>query len=107
MAILYNIQAIKDDLGETGTTNDKRIRRSGEKAQAEFERQTANVRGIDDVLTTPTNKEKELVNTGAIANFYFIENGDDTAVRRYEDELIPRYIKSRFGRPNFKARGAF
>lgn len=107
MVILYNLKAIKDDLGETSTTNDKRLRRSGEKAQTEFERQTANVRGIADILATPTNKEKELVNFGTIANFYFLENGDDTALRRYEDEMIPKYIKARFGRPNFKARGAF
>lgn len=105
--VLYNVTAIKQDLGETSTTNDQRIRRAGEKAQTEFERQTANIRGIDDILTTPTNKEKELVNYGAIANFYFIENGDETALRRYEDEMIPKYIKARFGRPTFKSRGAF
>ena len=105
--VLYNITAIKNDLGETSTTNDKRIRRSGELAQSDFERVTANVRNIADILTTPTNKEKELVNFGALAWFWFKENGDDTALKKYQDEMLVKYVKDVHGKPRFIARGAF
>lgn len=102
---IYNIKAIKTTLGESGSTNDNRIRRAAELAQNDYETATHNIRGISDIISTPTQKEIELINFGAIAWFYYLENGDETTLKKYQDDMIPNYIKGRFGRPRAKVRG--
>ena len=90
-------------IGEDDTSNvttNKRLREAGESAQAEFERETANI------TITLTEKEKELINAGGVAYFYYRENGDIEMKKEYTEQ-VRNYIKNSFGRPNLTTRGPF
>ena len=107
MARLYSMQKIRDIIGETDANNEntnKRIREAGELSEAEFTRAMFNLRDIP--ITDETEDERELVNYGASAYFYFLENGDEKLLDKYL-EKIQTHIKFRFGRPNMVTRGPF
>ncbi len=107
MARLYSMQKIRDIIGEADANNDttnKRIREAGELSQSEFVRAMRNLRDIP--ITDETEEEKELVNFGGSAYFYFLENGDKLLLEQYS-LMIDNHIKFKFGRPNMITRGQF
>jgi len=107
MARLYSMQKIRDIIGESDANNEttnKRIREAGELSESEFVRAMFNIRDIP--ITDSTEDERELVNFGGAAYFYFLENADDLLLTKYT-EKINRHIQERFGRPKMRTRGAF
>lgn len=103
MARLYNLDKIRDIVGEedvNNTVTNKRLREAAELSQAEFFIETANI------TVTITEKERELVNFGAVAYFYNLENGDDKLVTTYTEKL-KTFVEKQFGRPKFITRGKF
>ena len=102
MARFYSLPKLRRIVGEEDTSNDvtnTRLREAGETSQAKFNRATANI------TVTITEIERELVNQGAVAYWYFRENGDEAGVITYEKDL-KEYVLNTFGRPEFITRGA-
>lgn len=106
---LYSLDKLRRTIGELDANDDVtnvRLRESGEYAQASFIQKMSNIGKRDPLLDptiNPTEIEFELVNSGAVAWFYYLENGIKDMFDQYE-EAINRYIKDKFGRPNFNAR---
>jgi|APSaa5957512535_1039671.scaffolds.fasta_scaffold57521_3 hypothetical protein len=101
MARLYNIDKLRRIVGEDDVNNEttnKRLREAGELAQAEYEIETANI------TVTVTEKIKELINFGAVAYFYQLENGDETLTTKYTI-MLEKAVKTIFGRPNMETAG--
>lgn len=102
MAQDYDVEKIKKQIGETGTSLDQRFNACGQWAQGKFRRAQYNLRDFTAIPTT--EDEKELVNEMAIGRFYHLENGDkeaeDQALKSLED-----YILERYGRPQMRTRG--
>lgn len=104
---LFCNELVKDIIGESDANNvttNNRIREAGELSESEFVRAMFNLRDIP--ITDSTEDERELVNFGAAAYFYFLENADDLLLTKYT-EKINRHIQERFGRPKMRTRGAF
>lgn len=107
MARLYSIKKIRDIIGESDNSNtntNARIREAGELSQAHFIREMKNIRNIP--ITDATEEEKELINFGGSAYFYYLENGDEKLLNEYKEQ-VERHTKQRFGRPGLVTRGPF
>lgn len=101
MVRLYNLDKLRKMIGEDDTNNvttNKRLREAGELAQSEYEIETTNITVI------VTEKIKEMINFGAIAYFYHLENGDETLTTKYT-AMLEKFIKTNFGRPNMITNG--
>ncbi len=101
MARLYNLEKLRKIIGEDDVNNEttnKRLREAGELAQSEYEIETTNI------TVTVTEKIRELVNFGAVAYFYHLENGDETLTTKYS-EMLEKFIIKAFGRPNMITKG--
>jgi hypothetical protein len=105
---LYNLDKLRSTIGEVDAndeTTNRRLREAGEYSQGLFTQAMFNIGTQDDAtnpIINPTEIEFELVNFGAVAYFYYLENGTEEMNKDYEDKL-QRYIRGRFGRPKFKA----
>jgi len=108
MKRLYSLDKLRSTIGEVDAndeTTNRRLREAGEYSQALFTQAIFNIGIQEDVtnpIINPTEIEFELVNFGAVAYFYYLENGTDEMNEDYEDKL-QKYIKGRFGRPKFRA----
>ncbi len=105
---LYNLDKLRRTMGETDAndpTTNSRLRECGEYAQFIFTTYMSNIGVRDDTtnpLINPTEIEFELVNSGAVGWFYYLENGQREMFDDYESN-IEKYLQGKFGRPNFKS----
>lgn len=106
MARLYSLGSMRESVGENdpnNTTTNKRLRQAGELSQSDFVMSMRNLRTIP--ITDDTEEERELVNFGGVAYFYYLENGDEKMVDKYK-EKIKEHIKFKYGRPGTVTVGA-
>lgn len=99
----YNLDKLRRLVGEddvNNTTTNKRLREAGELSQSEFARETAGI------TVTIGEDERELINSGAVAYFYLLENGDEILTTKYTEQL-KRYVITTFGRPKADTRSGF
>jgi len=110
--VLYEVTKVKAAVGETGTTNDEKIKRYGEMADNTVIGDTINVRNMTnpptvvvDVLTqNELNQIKNFATQIAIGYFYKFESGDTLTVEQAEASWKNWYIH-KFQRPTWTVRG--
>lgn len=106
---LYDLEKLRRTIGETDTNDDTtnfRLRECGEYSQGLFTQKMFSIGTRDDAtnpILNPTEIEFELVNLGAVAYYYYLENGDKDMMNDYEKDKLPAYIQGRFGRSKFRA----
>ena len=100
----FDLSQVKKLLGESGGSLDERIREAGELADSDIFSALTNIETLPMVTVPP-----QLTRVGnflTIGYFYFLENGDDKGVDKGIEKL-DRYIKTKYGQPKAKTRGAF
>jgi len=110
--VLYQVTKVKAAIGDTGTSNNEKIKRYGEMADNFVIADLVNVRLLPnppvvtiDVLTqVELDNIKNFATQLAIAYFYKFESGD--ALIAEQAELAwNKWYNSKFKRPPFTARG--
>ncbi len=101
----FDLLRVKKLLGETGDSLNQRIREAGELSDADIRAE------IENIITFPVDDDfkKRLIPIGnmlTLGYFYFLENGDKSAVEVGQDKLM-KWVKKTFGHPKALARGPF
>ena len=110
--VLYDFSTIKDVLGDSGTTNDVKIRHYANMAQSAIMADLVNVRGVTnppvavvDVLSAVELDDiKDFCNQYAIGYFYKFESGDELTIEEAKLNWT-NWFNSKFRRQNFVVRG--
>ena len=90
---LYNLNKLRRTIGELDPNDEattRRLRESGEYSQSTFTTEMSNIGVREDVknpLLNPTEIVFELVNFGAVAYFYYLENGQDGGLEIYDKKI--------------------
>jgi hypothetical protein len=110
--VLYDLTKVKSILGETGTTNDLKIRNYGDMADSVINGDLVNVKDLPNppVVTVDVLTQKELDQIQSFATqltigyFYKFESGDTLTVEETKANW-QNWFNSKFRRPRFKVRG--
>ena len=102
MAHLSRFADIKDALGESGNTNNAKIRLYQELADGFLYAMLTNVKGVTVPLTAPAEHLRDLMTTLTIAYFYKFESGDKDLAETAEKN-VTTWFNSTYMRPAFKA----
>jgi hypothetical protein len=110
--VLYQFTTVKSVLGETGTSNDSKIRHYGEMADKAIISDLLNVKDLPNppVVTTDVLTQEELDNIKSFATqytvgyFYKFESGDEQTIAEAKENW-KTWFNNKFRRFTFKARG--
>jgi len=110
--VLYNFTRAKQVLGETGTTNDEKIKEYGTMGDNSILGDTINVKNLPyppavtaDVLTQgELNTIKDFATQFTIGYFYKFESGDETTIAEVKENWL-KWFNNKFRRFTFKSRG--
>lgn len=110
--VLYQFTTVKNVLGETGTTNDVKIRHYGKMADVAIIGDTINVKNMTnpptvvvDVLTQEElNQIKDFATQIAVGYFYKFESGDEATITEAKENWL-KWFNNKFRRFTFKTRG--
>jgi hypothetical protein len=110
--VLYDFTKVKNVLGETGATNDKKIKNYGNMADSLILGDTVNVKNLPyppvvtvDVLTqAELNQIKDFSTQIAIGYFYKFESGDEGTIDEAKTNWT-KWFNNKFRRFTFKVRG--
>jgi hypothetical protein len=103
MAHLSRFKDIKDSLGESGNTNNAKIRLYQELADGYLYAKLTNVKGVTIPLAAPPEHLRDLMTTLSIAYFYKFESGDKDLAETAEKN-VDTWFNSTYMRPAFKAK---
>ena len=103
---------MKKVLGETGTTNDEKIKHYGSMADKAIIADTINTRNMTnpptvviDVLTqTELDQIKDFATQFTIGYFYKFESGDEATIAEAKENWA-KWFNNKFRRFTFKSRG--
>ena len=110
--VLYQFTTVKSVLGETGTTNDEKIRFYGVMADNVIIGDTINVQDmlnppavVVDVLTTgELSQIKDFATQIAVGYFYKFEAGDEDTLAEAKENWL-KWFNNKFRRFTFRVRG--
>lgn len=110
--VLYQFTTVKKVLGETGATNDVKIKHYGDMADKAIIADLVRVNGmtnpptvVTDVLTqTELNDIKSFATQFAVGYFYKFESGDEQTIAESKENWL-KWFNAKFRRPRFKVRG--
>ena len=110
--VLYDFTVIKSVLGDSGTTNDVKIRHYANMAQSAIMADLVNVRGIPNPPTAVLNvlsaveldDIKDFATQYAIGYFYKFESGDEMTIAEAKLNWN-NWFTSKFRRQNWVVRG--
>ncbi len=110
--VLYQFSTVKDVLGETGSTNDVKIRFYGVMADNVIISDTINVNEmlnppavVVDVLTQgELDQIKNFATQIAVGYFYKFEAGDDDTIAEAKENWL-KWFQNKFRRQRFRVRG--
>lgn len=110
--VLYQFTTVKKVLGETGTTNDDKIRHYGDMADKLIISDTINVKDLPNppVVTTDVLTAEELEDIKSFATqitigyFYKFESGDELTITEAKENWKV-WFNNKFRRFTFKVRG--
>ena len=110
--VLFEFTKVKSVLGESGTTNDAKIKHYGEMADNALMGDLINVKNLpnppvvtEDVLTqTELDDIKSFASQYTVGYFYKFESGDEMTIAEAKENW-KNWFNSKFRRPTFKARG--
>ena len=110
--VLYQFTTVKKVLGETGTTNDEKIKHYGTMADNAIIADTINVRNIPnppivvaDVLSqAELDQIKDFATQFTVGYFYKFESGDEQTIEEAKTNWI-QWFNNKFRRFTFKTRG--
>jgi len=110
--VLYQFTTVKNVLGETGTTNDNKIKHYGDMADKAIIADLINVNNVPnppvvttDVLTAEEIEDiKSFATQFAVGYFYKFESGDESTIEESRNNWM-KWFNNKFRRFTFKARG--
>jgi len=110
--VLYQFTTAKKVLGETGATNDEKIRHYGNMADAAIIGDTINVKNMTNPPTVVTNvltsteldQIKDFATQFTVGYFYKFESGDESTIEEAKTNWL-NWFNNKFRRFTFKTRG--
>jgi len=110
--VLFQFTTVKGVLGETGTTNDEKIKYYGDMADKALIADLINVKNVPnppvvtaDVLTAEEIEDiKSYATQYAVGYFYKFESGDESTIAEAEKNWN-KWFANKFRRQKWKVRG--
>jgi hypothetical protein len=110
--VLFQFTTVKGVLGETGSTNDKKIKYYGDMADKALIADLINVKNVTnpptvvvDVLSAAELDDiKSFATQYTIGYFYKFESGDESTIAEAEKNWL-KWFNNKFRRFTFKVRG--